>query len=240
MSRRTIDFDPGAWLGDAGLRLCSIPARGLWIEMLCLMHKGERYGYLQLGGKPIDAGQLSKIVGASDALVFDWMAELEANHVFSRDDKGVIYSRRMAREYVPAVAEEKRALNDEKPAATSNGVPIPPTPVERLVAAYHEQLPDLPRVAKVLGQRRDMVRARWRDAWEDAARKGRKWNGVDDGVAYFAKLFGWINANCPFLLGKGQPDRESGKVFVADFEWIMRPANFVKIIEGKYSGGANG
>ena len=53
----------------------------------------------------------------------------------------------------------------------------------RLVAAYHEQLPGLPRVAKVLGQRRDMVRARWRDAWEDAARKGRKWNGVDDGVA---------------------------------------------------------
>ena len=31
----------GDWQNDKALRLCSIGARGLWMEMLCIAHEGE-------------------------------------------------------------------------------------------------------------------------------------------------------------------------------------------------------
>jgi hypothetical protein len=37
-----------------------------------------------------------------------------------------------------------------------------------------------------------------------------------------------------FLTGK--VSGKDGRVFAADLEWIVRPTNFVKIVEGKYHG----
>jgi hypothetical protein len=44
-------FYPADWRADAMLRLCSIAARGLWAEMMCIMHDAERYGSLLVNGR---------------------------------------------------------------------------------------------------------------------------------------------------------------------------------------------
>lgn len=99
MSKRpSFQFYPPDWRNDAGLRLCSSGARGLWIDMLCLMHEGEPYGHLTVFGRPVTVESLAKLVGESGPAVKRWLGELAANEVYSQTDDGVIFSRRMVRD----------------------------------------------------------------------------------------------------------------------------------------------
>lgn len=95
MKRPSFQFYPGDWLREPSLRACSVAARGLWIDMICIMHDGCPYGHLTLGGKGILPPVLARLVGASIGEVEGWLNELEEVGVFSRTDAGVIYSRRM-------------------------------------------------------------------------------------------------------------------------------------------------
>lgn len=97
--RPSFQFYPPDWRTDEKLRLCSIAARGLWIDMLCLMHAGEPYGHLcTVPGRPTTPEGLAKQVGESPAAVKRWLAELADNGVYSVTDDGLIYSRRMVRD----------------------------------------------------------------------------------------------------------------------------------------------
>lgn len=99
MSKRpAFQFYPGDWRTDPSLRLCALLARGLWIEMMAIMHEGEPYGHLTAQGRPISDDMLARLVGESPASVKRAMKDLEANGVFSRTGEGVIYSRRMVRD----------------------------------------------------------------------------------------------------------------------------------------------
>jgi hypothetical protein len=86
------------WISETELRLCDLGARGLWIEMLCIMWKSEKRGFLTLNGKPMSSKQLAKLVGEDEANVKLSLDTLLQNCVCGRDENGVIYSRRMARE----------------------------------------------------------------------------------------------------------------------------------------------
>lgn len=97
MKRPAFQFYPGDWQRDAALRACSVGARGLWIEMMCVMHQADPYGYLVLNGKPIEAGQLARMVGATEKEVTRWMAELLSAGVPRVDDTGV-FSKRMVKD----------------------------------------------------------------------------------------------------------------------------------------------
>lgn len=99
MSKRpAFQFYPSDWRNEAGLRLCSIGARGLWVEMMCLMHDGAPYGHLTVVGRPISPEALARLVGEGAVPVKRWLAELRDNEVFSETEHGVIYSRRMVRD----------------------------------------------------------------------------------------------------------------------------------------------
>jgi hypothetical protein len=63
--------------------------------MLCLMHQGSEYGYLKVNHVPILPVNLTRIVGSTLPDVEGWLSELEGAGVFSRDDSGCIFSRRM-------------------------------------------------------------------------------------------------------------------------------------------------
>jgi len=81
---------------DPELRAVSSGARGLWIDMLCLMFESARKGYLQLkSGKVVNAENLARMTGNSTDDTSHWLQELEDSGVFSRNQDGVIYSRRM-------------------------------------------------------------------------------------------------------------------------------------------------
>jgi hypothetical protein len=96
--RPAFQWYPGDAQRDTALRACCLEARGLWREMLDLMHDGEPYGYLTAGGSPITPVNLARMVGVSARRCVALLAELEDHQVFSRTEGGVIYSRRMVKD----------------------------------------------------------------------------------------------------------------------------------------------
>lgn len=108
MKLPSLQFYPGDWLKDPKLRSVSLAARGLWMDMLCLMHENDRRGYLQLGsGKPVTAEHLARMTGCSPDDASRLLQELEDSGVYSRTEQDVIYNRRMVRD------DQKRRLCSE-------------------------------------------------------------------------------------------------------------------------------
>lgn len=92
-------FYPGDWLKDPLLRCVSSAARGLWIDMLCLMHESGRRGYLQFEtGDPMLPVHIARMTGVEHDEVTGLIAELRTSGVLSCTEHGTIYSRRMARD----------------------------------------------------------------------------------------------------------------------------------------------
>lgn len=102
-----LKFYTSDWRSDPRLRMCSAAARGLWVEMMCLMHEAEPYGHLLVNGVPPSDMQLSMLTGIPADQLPELIAELGAQGVYSRNGNGVIYSRRMTR-------DEKRARTARK------------------------------------------------------------------------------------------------------------------------------
>ena len=102
----------GDWKADQRLRLVTPGARGLWVEMLGIMVAEDPYGYLQVGPRIISEDNLVGLVGMCTlAEVEGWMAELEGMEIYSRDESGVIYSRRLLRD---EEIRQKRAAGGKK------------------------------------------------------------------------------------------------------------------------------
>lgn len=95
MIRPAFQFYPGDWLRDAALRSVSVEARGLWIDMICLMHQGTPYGHLRFGQKIIDADNLGRMVGLDGRLTTRLIDELTQAGVCCPGTDGVIFSKRM-------------------------------------------------------------------------------------------------------------------------------------------------
>lgn len=130
--------------------------------------------------------------------------------------------------------EPKRNLSHE-PLATSQysqeastadavevaGKPAPPAcPHSDIVSLYHDVLPELPRVREWSPDRQAFLRSRWRD---DPKRQNLDW---------WRRFFGYVR-KCPFLMGQ-VPPKPGSAPFTADLEWLIRPQNFRKVIEGRY------
>lgn len=124
-----------------------------------------------------------------------------------------------------AIAVEADAASAPSPSAGSQpGLRIvkPPCPYSAIVALYHEILPELRGCKTLTETRKGYLRQRW------AAKPGAD-------LAKWRSFFEYIKT-CPFLLG--QSDGHQGRPpFVADLEWLVKPSNFAKIIEGKYEPG---
>ena len=88
-------FYTGDWMKDPAIRACGLAARGLWFDMLCLMHESPQRGRLvHRSGMAVTPGQLSRMVGGELRMVEELLTELEATGVYSIDD-GAIVCRRM-------------------------------------------------------------------------------------------------------------------------------------------------
>jgi DNA-binding Lrp family transcriptional regulator len=97
--RPAFQFYPGDWMKDPALRACSLPARGLWVDMICLMVESPKRGFLVLSnGASITNKQLARMTGCTEPACGTLVTELEGNGVFSRDEQGTIYSRRIVRD----------------------------------------------------------------------------------------------------------------------------------------------
>ena len=80
--------------------MCSLAARGLWADLLAIMHGCKPYGHLAVNGRSPTAMQIASMVGmTTEDEITILLAELEANGVFSRSGDGLIYSRRQVRDH---------------------------------------------------------------------------------------------------------------------------------------------
>jgi len=97
---------PADWRADPKLRMCSLAARGLWVEIIGYCHEAEPYGHLVIAGCAPSLQELANLVGVRESAVRAALDELEAKQVCSRDSDGRIYSRRMLRDKAKAEADK--------------------------------------------------------------------------------------------------------------------------------------
>jgi hypothetical protein len=98
VKRPAFQFYPADWRKDAALQSCSIGARGLWHELLCVMHECQPYGHLSINGNALNEDQAARIVGVPFSEYRRLMAELERAGVPSRSSSGELLSRRMVKD----------------------------------------------------------------------------------------------------------------------------------------------
>ena len=103
--RPWLKWYPADWRAEPTLRMCSRAARSLWLDMLGLMHDGEPYGHLTVAGIIPTPKQLASLLGDTERETLRLLAELEAAGVFSRDDAGRIFCRRMLRDHQRLLAD---------------------------------------------------------------------------------------------------------------------------------------
>lgn len=112
---------PQDWRADAPLRMCSFAARGLWIDLLGLMHEATPVGFLLVNGVPPSTRQLVGLLGGTEREIKKLLAELGNANVYSVTgnalppdlgkliptglSSGILFSRRM-------VCDEAKALQD--------------------------------------------------------------------------------------------------------------------------------
>lgn len=92
-------------------------------------------------------------------------------------------------------------------------------PHQKIIALYHEVLPQCPRVRDWTPARATQLRARWN---EDPSRQN---------LDYWRRFFEYVSS-CGFLVGVTTTTAQ--RPFFADLEWMTKSANFTKIREQKY------
>lgn len=106
-----------------------------------------------------------------------------------------------------------------------------PCPIADIVALYHAQLPNNPKVKLLTEQRKGLIRARWKEAasltckpfgYKDRAAGLRAWD------AFFA-----ICSGSAFLTGKSTP-QPGRPPFFASIDFLMSPSGFAKTLENHY------
>jgi len=114
-----------------------------------------------------------------------------------------------------------------------------PAPIKKLpecdhkavIELYHENLPTMRRVEVWNETRAGYLRQRWREVAAELAQE----NPIDAGdvLNWWAEFFQSVGKS-RFLTGR--VNGKDGRAFVADLEWLIKPSNFAKIVEGKYHG----
>jgi len=139
----------------------------------------------------------------------------------------------------PAIPETERETETEKeadkyicpPSGELEDSKIPKCEHQSVIDMYHKYLPTLRKVEVWNSARQGYLRQRWREVAIELSKE--KDITAGDILTWFADFFQHIGAS-KFLTGK--VNSKDGRAFTADLEWILKPSNFAKIVEGKYHG----
>lgn len=108
-----------------------------------------------------------------------------------------------------------------------NGKPAPICPHQAILDLYHAKLPQLAPVRVWNETRRRTLQTLWRTKASEL-----HWTNQTEGIDWFDAYFDFVSQS-DFLTGKAKPNGDRPP-FLADMEWIIKPQNFTRIIEGKY------
>ncbi len=131
-------FYPSDWRADPKLRCVSLAARGLWIEMLCIMHEAEPRGTLRISGVTVNEKQLASITGIGIRIVSAALSELLAAEIAIITPDNAIASKRMLRDTEKYNKDKENGCLGGNPKLT-NGV-NPPVKAQKLEARI--QIPE--------------------------------------------------------------------------------------------------
>lgn len=92
-------------------------------------------------------------------------------------------------------------------------------PVEDIVELFNELLPELPAVVLINKDRRSALNARWGES------------EVHRDMGFWREYFASVRRS-EFLMGKAKG--RDDKPFRCNFDWLIAPRNFVKVVEGNY------
>lgn len=123
---------------------------------------------------------------------------------------------------------DKEISKENKPSSefNSDSTDRLPCPYERIKGLFNESLPELPAITRMSDGRKKALRARW---IEETTRLGI--TTQDAGIAHFKAFFERVKRS-DFLTGRKTDWR-------ADFDWLIKAANFLKTLEGKYDNSSN-
>jgi hypothetical protein len=153
-------------------------------------------------------------------------------------DKGffIIASGVLAERYqlaIPETETETETKRETESICPPDGGPaqLPECEHQKVRDLYHQHLPTLRRVEVWNDTRKGYLKQRWREVAVDLAKTDTVTSEVM--LNWWADFFQHIGKS-KFLTGK--VNSRDGRAFVADLEWIIKPSNFAKIVEGKYHG----
>jgi len=108
---------------------------------------------------------------------------------------------------------------------------LPECDHKAVIELYHQNLPTMRRVEVWNETRAGYLRQRWREVAAELAQE--KTIEAGDVLNWWAEFFQSVGKS-RFLTGR--VNCKDGRAFVADLEWLIKPSNFAKIVEGKYHG----
>lgn len=99
MKLPALQFYPGDWRKDPGVQSLNYFDRGVWFEILCLMHESPERGKLILNGQPMPDDALATILGLDKQILTTTLNTLLTYGVASREEEtGALVNRRMVRD----------------------------------------------------------------------------------------------------------------------------------------------
>lgn len=237
-------FYPTDWRSDPALKMCSLAARGLWIEMIALMHEATPYGHLVVSGRSPTDTQLAVLAGALPAQVSELLGELEAAGVFSRTREGVIFSRKMTRAAKKAAIARKNGKNGGNPSLrkpTENKPLDNQIPTDRDKPQKPEARSQIDKEAIASSAEQDAFAAynaaAKRSGWPEVQRITKpRVSALKARLRDAGGLEGWVSAIAKaeasdFLCGR-RPGRDGP--FFASFDFLTQASSFTRLMEGSY------
>ena len=108
MKAPSFQFYPADWRKDPAVQSLSYHDRGIWFEIICLMHESEQRGKLLLNGKSIPDEALSRLLGLDKQILTKTLTTLLDFGVAAIcPESGALMNKRMVRD------EEIRKMRKE-------------------------------------------------------------------------------------------------------------------------------
>jgi uncharacterized protein YdaU (DUF1376 family) len=188
---------------------------------------------------------LEEFFDLSDDGWINQRADKEIKHFHSKIDQASRAGKASAERRMSARSTDVQLTNNQEPITNNqlkpsicppDGEPGPPKKLpgcdhKAVIELYHQNLPTMRRVEVWNETRAGYLRQRWREVAAELAQE--KNITASDVLAWWGQFFKSVGKS-RFLTGR--VNSKDGRVFVADLEWILKPSNFAKIVEGKYHG----
>jgi len=111
-------FYPADWRKDPGIQALNYEQRGVWFEILCIMHESNSRGFLKINDKKIELFVLSRMLGLTTKKTTKIVDVLVRFNICSFNKDGVMYCRRMVKdEHIRQVRKDAGQKGGEANAA---------------------------------------------------------------------------------------------------------------------------